>query len=576
VQSADAGIYTVLVTNASGSVTSQDATLTVTSPLPPPAITGQPQNVAANVGETATFTVSATGTGILGYQWYFNDNALTGETASTLTIANVSAANEGSYMVIVTNSIESVISSSATLTVTTDDDNDDDDDDNGNGGDGTGGGDGNNTNPGIAAPVVVTAPADTYAREGGTATFTVTATGANRTYEWLHNGTIIEGATAATLTLTQVLLDDAGSYQVRVTNAGGSDTSEPATLTVTGYDLYGLTTKGAKLTAPKFDKKTNPLAPKTKQTLVWTVDYDDGNGAQPLTNKGKAITAASFTAKADGHYIAYYNYTPANATGPVTVLAADFGWVQVFPALKFHKTEGLLITEQVTPVPSVKNGVVIADGEFTGLTAKLQTEPEVPVIYTWFDGKNVIRESKPTFSQTDYLLYGGLTAKSKISVSVRTGATDAKGKPLSLVKSKTLALKAILPPVVTITTKAGSDGVASAFEMRLWRRRVTITTKAGSDDVVRVVAGKALSLKTKVTGTAKFTYQWQYRTTADAEWETLVDSPKGTVENAVSGAAKSTLSVKSVTSAVTGQYRVIVTNAAGTAHAATAIISVEI
>ncbi|MDR3228707.1 MAG: hypothetical protein LBT53_04775, partial [Puniceicoccales bacterium] len=258
--------------------------------------------------------------------------------------------------------------------------------------------------------------------------------------------------------------------------------------------------------------------------------------------------------------VVYYNYTPADATEAVSVLAADFGWVQIIPVLKFDKTAALLITDQVTtPVPAVKNGVVIAAGEFIGLTAKLESAPEVPVIYTWLDGKVVIRESGATFAQTDYFLYAGVNAKSKISVTVRTAATDAKGKPLSTVKGKVLAIKAILPPAVTITTKTVPDanGVAA----------------------VQIAAGKVLSLKTKVTGTAKFTYQWQYRPipadgTITAEWVTLTDSPKGTTANAITGAAKAALSIKLTTTAATGQYRVLVTNAAGVAHAAVATATV--
>jgi hypothetical protein len=539
---ADVGNYTVVITNSSGSTTSAIATLTVNTngndngdgntPVAP-SVTTSPTSQTVAVGSTATFSVSATGDGALSYQWHKDGVALAGETASTLTIANVSAANAGSYTVVVTNAGGSVTSAAATLTVNT-----------------NGGGD----NP--VVPVITADPDDVAVREGATAVFHAVAAGENLSYEWLFNGTAIEGANSATFTLTRVLLDDAGSYQVRVTNANGSDISEPATLTVTGYDIYGLTTKGAKLTAPKFDKKANPLAPKTKQTFYWTVDFGDGAGAQTLTNKGKPVVAASYTAKADGHYAVYYNYTPAGATAPTAVLAADYGWVQVFPVLKFHKTDFLLIADQVTSVPSIKNGVVIADGEFVGLTAKLETAPETPIIYTWLDGKTVIRESEPTFAETDYFLYAALTAKSKISVTVRTVATDAKGKPLSLVKGKTLAIKPILPPAVTITTKTVLDANGVA--------------------VVRVAAGKALSLKTKVTGTSKFTYQWQYRADAAAEWEALTDSPKGTAQNAISGAAKATLSVKGATAAATGEYRVVVTNAAGLSYAAAATAAVAV
>ncbi|MDR3229552.1 MAG: immunoglobulin domain-containing protein, partial [Puniceicoccales bacterium] len=584
--------FRVVATNDGGTTASTPTTLEVAAIAPTFSTDLSAETTATNDG-TVTLSVAVSGDPLPALQWQVSAGLdeqgteiwedLDGETTDTLTLSGLTYADNGTrFRIVATNPDGSVESSVTTLVGIPDNsDNNGDGDGNNNGGnnggnnnDNNNGNTGNNNNGGnnnntdnnnndnegvtvIAEPVITTDPADAYAHEGATVTFTVAATGVELTYEWLHNGTTIEGATTATLTLTQVLLDDAGSYQVRVTNISGSDISEPATLTVTGYDIYGLTTKGAKLVAPKFNKKANPLAKKTKQTFFWTVDYDDGYGPQPLTNKGKYVTNRNYTAKADGHYLAYYNYTPVGASEAVSVLAADFGWVQVFPKLKFHKTEGLFITERVTEVPSVKNGVVIADGEFIGLTAKLETAPETPVIYTWFDGKNVIRTSAPTFSQTDYLLYTGLTAKSKISVTVKTVATDGKKKPkpISLVKSKTLAIKVILPPVAAITTKVGDDGF------------------------VRIAAGKTLTLKTKVTGTAKFTYQWQYRVNVSgtyAEWVTLADSPKGTVENVVSGAAKATLSVKSATAAASGQYRVIVTNAAGLSYASTAVVAVAV
>lgn len=74
--------YWVRVSNAMGSADSATATVTVAPPAPPsgtaPAITGQPQHVTVSSGERATFTVSATGTGPLSYQWYTGSSGQTG------------------------------------------------------------------------------------------------------------------------------------------------------------------------------------------------------------------------------------------------------------------------------------------------------------------------------------------------------------------------------------------------------------------------------------------------------------------------------------------------------------------
>src|SRR5206468_2944432 len=74
VQTTDAGNYTVLVTNPWGSTTSSVATLTV---VVPPGITAQPQDQAVVAGQSATFTVFASGTAPLSYQWRLNGTTLT-------------------------------------------------------------------------------------------------------------------------------------------------------------------------------------------------------------------------------------------------------------------------------------------------------------------------------------------------------------------------------------------------------------------------------------------------------------------------------------------------------------------
>ena len=84
----------------------------------PPAITVQPTNETVNVGATATFTVNATGTAPLIYQWYFNQtNLLAGATNALLTLANAQLTNGGSYSVTVTNLFGSATSSNAVLAV---------------------------------------------------------------------------------------------------------------------------------------------------------------------------------------------------------------------------------------------------------------------------------------------------------------------------------------------------------------------------------------------------------------------------------------------------------------------------
>lgn len=97
-----------------------------------------------------------------------------------------------------------------------------------------------------AAPVVVPPsftqqPVNTSAIEGGTAVFTAAASGtAPLSYQWIVNGTNLPNATNTTLTLSNVSLQQAGTYSLTVTNAAGATNSSPATLTVFGASSNGL------------------------------------------------------------------------------------------------------------------------------------------------------------------------------------------------------------------------------------------------------------------------------------------------------------------------------------------------
>jgi uncharacterized repeat protein (TIGR03803 family) len=120
---ANAGLYSVIVSNSFGSVTSTPALLTVTSSVP--VITLQPKNQTLPSGATATFQVGAVGNFPLFYQWQLNGNNITdstniiGTTTTILTIANASSVNAGTYSVIVSNSLGWVSSAGAALTLFT-------------------------------------------------------------------------------------------------------------------------------------------------------------------------------------------------------------------------------------------------------------------------------------------------------------------------------------------------------------------------------------------------------------------------------------------------------------------------
>jgi hypothetical protein len=198
----DAGSYDCVISNTCGTSTSNSASVTLSSG---PSITTQPANADACVGASTSFSVVATGTS-LSYQWRKGGNPISGATADTLTISPVTAGDTGSYDCIVTSqNCGSTTSNSATLMVSDD--------------------------------VSITQPADVSACNGGSASFTVTATGTTPiTFQWRFNSVNISdggsysGTNTDTLTVSPVNTGVVGVYDCIVTNICNTVTSATANL----------------------------------------------------------------------------------------------------------------------------------------------------------------------------------------------------------------------------------------------------------------------------------------------------------------------------------------------------------
>ncbi len=198
----DALNYDAIVTNIFGAATSSVATLVVVAA---PAIVQQPQSQTNIAGTTAIFSVTASGTAPLAYQWRTNGIPRVGATNATLTLSSVATNDALNYDIIVTNLYGAATSSVATLTVN-------------------------------QAPVITQSPQSQTNVAGSTAVFSVNAGGtAPLRYQWRTNGVPRPGATNTSLTLSSVTLADALNYDVVVTNNFGAATSAVAALTVINY-----------------------------------------------------------------------------------------------------------------------------------------------------------------------------------------------------------------------------------------------------------------------------------------------------------------------------------------------------
>ena len=163
-------------------------------------VTNQPQSLFAHAHDAASFTVGATGTVPLSYQWSLNGTNIPGATASILTLADVAQRDLGAYVVVVTNAFGSVTSSNAMLFMY----------------------------PFIAIPF---SGAVTY--WGKPATFDLQAWGTSPlTYQWFKDGDKLLNATNSYLLFTSMQSTNAGLYSVVVSNPLGTITNTPAQVIV--------------------------------------------------------------------------------------------------------------------------------------------------------------------------------------------------------------------------------------------------------------------------------------------------------------------------------------------------------
>src|SRR5207247_7689779 len=114
VSASDAGTYSVIVSGACGNPVTNSASLTVNQNV---SVSSAPVSLIRCQGASASFSVSATGTG-LSYQWYKFGTALTSQTNSSLTLNNVSTSDTAIYRVIIIGVCCSPVTNSASLTVT--------------------------------------------------------------------------------------------------------------------------------------------------------------------------------------------------------------------------------------------------------------------------------------------------------------------------------------------------------------------------------------------------------------------------------------------------------------------------
>lgn len=369
---ADAATYSVVATNTAGSATSADLVLAVTNTPAAPVVLTPPRNVTTVAGGDATFTVEFSGNPLPTVQWKRNGSVIAGATDATLTLTNVQSAQAGSYTVTLTNASGSVTSSAATLTLAS----------------------------GTAA--VLVSPANQTVATGNSIYLSVTAVSPTpATYQWLRNGTAIAGATEAHFALTHAQAADAGSYSVRITNAGGTVTTAAATLTVsTIAGAPVLTISPASQNATKGDDVTFTAA---------------ANGTAPLTyqwrksglNVPGATTATLTLAAVQPTDAGSYTVTVSNGLGSVTSEPATLTVATPPPS----RTTPTLTWAQPTAISA---GTALS-------SAQLNATADVPGIFVYTPSAGTIlapgtHTLSVSFTPDDTVHYTNATAQLELTV----------------------------------------------------------------------------------------------------------------------------------------------------------------
>jgi hypothetical protein len=556
VQLSDAGSYSVVVTNPAGSVTGGPSLLTVT--VPPPTLVAQPASRTVVAGASVSFSVSASGFGVLSYQWSRNGVALPGATFPTLTLDTVQVSQAGDYTATVTNAGGSVTSSAARLTV--------------------------QAPPTL--PVIATPPTGQSVAVGGTVTLSVVASGEGTlSYAWQKNGFPVLGATAATLTIPNAQVADSGTYTVVVSNAAGSVTSAPVTVAVSTSltppvvvtpPVGAAVPLGAPVSLSVVASGTAPLA------FAWRRE-----GALIPGATGAVLSIVSAQESDAGSY----TVTVSNGAGSVTTAPVTLS------------VDAPLTAPRLTTMPASQ--IVALDSPVTFSVTAVGTPP---LAYQWFkDGVAIAGFTGASLS----LASAKRADAGSYTVRVTNAAGSVTSDPAVLVVQAPATVPVIITPPSAATSSVGAPASFSVVAdgapplSYVWRREGTLIAKASQSTLVlgsvqvadagdytvtvsnalgsvtssparltvlvpslppfivvqpvsvTATAGGAASFGVTVRGTAPLSYQWR------KDGERLV------------GATQATLTLTNVRATDAAAYSVAITNAFGTAVSASARLTVN-
>ena len=251
-----------------------------------PIITTQPTSRRVNLGQSATFTVAATGVG-LNYRWLSNGVSIAGATNATLTRSNVSVADAGTYQVVVSNAGGETRSAVVSLSVN-------------------------------VPPAITTQPRAQALAIGSNLVLSVVAIGGAGplTYQWRFNGAPLLNGASNIYTATNIGSGFTGTFDVVISDGVSTVISVPAFITVvaaslpptiTAQPLSQAATVGGSVTLSVTVSGIGPFS------YQWSKD-----GAAIPGGTGVTLTLNSVQSGTSGNY----NVTVRNSIGSVISAAA--------------------------------------------------------------------------------------------------------------------------------------------------------------------------------------------------------------------------------------------------------------
>jgi len=288
-----------------------------------PQVFSDPTSPPLFVGDTLNLSVDAGGTPNLSYQWRKNTAPISGATSSSYIKPSVTAADNGSYDVVITNDFGTTTSAGVAIVVNT-----------------------------LTAPSISQGPVGRTLYPGGTLNLRVVASGGHLAYQWSKNSSPIANATNSAYVVNSVTTADAGSYTVSVTNSLATASGGPAVVTIPS------------LTGGTFAAVVAADAPEA----WWRLDETGGATVMAdalgrhdgfYSNSSGGLTLGSAGAVSNGVF-----GTAASFNG-----SSGFGWVPYSPALnggQFSVECWVFLTNVVNGISPVSSHDSPAAGYFIG------------------------------------------------------------------------------------------------------------------------------------------------------------------------------------------------------------------